>query len=414
MKRQTGLVWLMTIAVCTPIAVADVEGTKVDGGVFRKFVAAVDFSPRLSDLLSSSDLLNGFTVNDDDNCGGGACVVGLPINQGINESAIAPYILGWVDPYNGPDFNMLDPNALPGIGSYLMTNDACRRILYEQVSNGFYYPPLAGQGGVADLVDGVAGDQIKSVLRDYARASLVVRFGFQNPTDIGRLRVFAANLTLPGNAGRDGRVWQYYDVYARSGDCSGGACPAGPGSTDGFDEFYLVAEHVTSGEPGQMSNNPGTNPTPFEGTMTDIVNFNGDVLIEGATDLRIVFYCVSNADGFFIDPWQGYVNDDPAASDACSNSVLEESPVVPSEDGYRKAFQASIIKEIDAFGPIATPVADIDYDNDIDLKDMAAMQRCFNNDVTTNGCYRYDVDTNGVFDVADYTQITPQITGPLP
>ena len=131
--------------------------------------------------------------------------------------------------------------------------------------------------------------------------------------------------------------------------------------------------------------------------------------------MRIVLYCVSNSDGFFIDPWQGYDFEGGIVEEFCtSNGYEDESALVLIEDGYRKAFQAPIIKEIDAFGPIDTPVADIDYDNDIDLFDMAALQQCFNADVTMNGCYRYDVDENGVFDTADWALIEPQVTGPLP
>ena len=110
-------------------------------------------------------------MNSDDTCGGGACTVGLPINQAINEGAIAPFVAGWIDPDNGI---MPPPPALPGIGAWLMeSGGGCRQLLYEQPSAGFF-ENLPGNGNLPDLVDGIAGDYLKSVLRDFGRASAFI------------------------------------------------------------------------------------------------------------------------------------------------------------------------------------------------------------------------------------------------
>jgi hypothetical protein len=389
-----GLAW------CADAPAAVTSGYRVEGGNFISYDFATAFTEL--DAISADDLINGFGVNNDDNCNTGGCITGLPINQGINESAIAPFALGWIDPNNGP----MPPDGLPGVGSWYMESaGGCRQIFYDQNSSGFH--PVGGNGDMADLVDGQTGNYLKSVLRDFARASLVVRYGFENPTDIGQIRIFAANLDIgPTNPGRMGRVFQYYDVYARQGDCSGGPCPAGPGMFDGFDEFFPVAIGVSTGNPGLVTNNPEQNPAPWEGTQSDVVNFNSNTLIPNCTDLRIVLYCVSNTQGFFIDPWQGYVNDDPAMADACTNSV---PPEPEDTDGYMKAFEAPIIKEIDVFGPIDTPFGDIDYDADQDLFDAAAFQRCFNGDVSTNGCYRFDYEPDADVDGADWASFRAQL-----
>lgn len=368
-----------------------------NGNVFVRFELANNFVELTP--ISDSDLINGFGVNTN----------GLPINEGINESAIAPFVLGWIDPFNGP--MPAEAGALPGVGSWLMESfGGCRQLFYTQPSDGFFQG-LPGNGNMADLVDGVAGNFLKSVLRDFGRASLVVRYGFENPTDIGRIRVYAGNLNEGSNVGRDGRAFHYYDIYARQGDCMGfsGECPAGPTDQDGFDEFFLVASGVSSGQPGTLTNNPANNPNPWEGTMTDVVSFDANVLIPACTDLRIVIYAVSNTQGFFLDPWQGYVNDDPALQAACEPTYPADAE---DQDGFLKAFQAPIIKEIDVFGPIDTPTADVDYDGDIDLFDLAHAQLCFNADVTTNGCYRYDTDLSGAFDATDWATIAPLVSGP--
>lgn len=333
----------------------------------------------LSIAISSDDLINGFGVNTN----------GSPINEGINESANSPYTLGFIDVINN-------------VNSWLMNSGTCLPMIEGLPSDGFLpgLPPSCPAGGMANLVDGQLGTACMSVLRDYARASLVVRYGFAEPTDIGRIRVFAANLN-----NRDGRVFQHYDVYARQGDCADGTCPAhGDDAAVGFDEFFLVASSVKSGPFGL------TNTNIWQGTATEVYDTDNPILIQDCTDLRIVFYTVDNTAGRFQDPWQGYDNEEPEYREACSNGFPQEEQ---DTDGFRKSFVASIIKEIDVLPPGPSPLANADYDADIDLFDLAVYQRCFGSNYSvTSICSRYDVDADNDVDLDDYAVIGPKLTGP--
>jgi len=381
MKRL--LTW--TAAVCAALLCAQPGNGAVNGEILVWDELEFNFND-LSEVISTTDLVAGFGVSTN----------GSPINQAVNESAIAPYTSGVVDLINE-------------VYSFLMNSGGaelgCLEVVDLLPSDGFYpgLPPTCPGGGVAHLHDGVPGTACQSVLRDYGRASLVVRYGFAAPTDIGRLRVFAGNFN-----DRDGRVFQNYDVYARQGDCADGICPA-HGSFEttlvGFEEFYLVARSVKAGTFGLA------NVGLWQGSLTQVLNFDSDVLIEDCTDLRFVFYDVTNPGGLFLDPWQGYQQESAVYRDACSNGINSmQEPL--DEDGRRKAFVASVIKEIDVLAPLPTPTADIDYDGDIDLRDLAHAQRCFDADVSTNGCYRYDTDANGDFDTVDWVAIAPLVTGP--
>jgi hypothetical protein len=379
-RMQHSLCAILTCLVCRS-ALGDVTGEVI---YFDEL--AEEFFGGLSVDISTTDLVEGFTANTD----------GFPVGQSVNESAVAPYGSGVVDLVNNVNSWLMDTS-----GGDL----GCLRVIDLLPSDGFLpgLPPSCPEGGMQDLVDGVAGTACQSVLRDFGRASLVVRFGFENPTDIGRLHVFGANFN-----DRDGRVFQNYDVWARQGDCGDGTCAAhGTLETSlvGYEEFFLVQRGVKSGEFGME------NSGLWQGSLTRVLNFDSDILLEDCTDLRIVFYAVTNPDAVFLDPYQGYEVESPAYRDACSNGVntMQEPE---DEDGRRKAFVASIIKEIDVLVPQPTPTADIDYDGDIDLFDMAAMQRCFDADVSTNGCYRYDTDESGLVDDADWQVIAPLLTGP--
>ncbi|MCB9850708.1 MAG: hypothetical protein H6817_08385 [Phycisphaerales bacterium] len=381
--------------LCVCAACGWAISTPVQGAVSGEILVWDELAENFGDLsepISTTDFVNGFTANSN----GFNIPSEFPVGQALNESSIAPYTSGVIDLINNVNSWLMDSSG---------GNLGCLNVIDLLPSDGFYVglPPSCPGGGIEELSDGIPGTACQSVLRDYGRASLVVRYGFGSPTDIGQLRVFAGNFN-----NRDGRIFQHYDVYARQGDCLDGICPA-HGSIEtnlvGYEEFFPVVLGAKSGEFGMFNDNI------WQGSLTQVLNFDSDILVEDCTDLRIVFYGAANITGVFQDPWQGYDNESPEYRDACSNgtsSMQEEEDL----DGSRKAFIASVIKEIDIFEPLPTPVADIDYDDDIDLFDMAAMQRCFNNDVTTNGCYRYDVDASGAFTNSDFVAIEPQITGP--
>jgi hypothetical protein len=384
MRNQSNF-WLVAILV------AAVACTTVQADVIHWY----QFGPNDEDLsvsIASDDLINGFGINTN----------GSPINEGLNESAISPYGLGFIDFEND-------------VTSWLMASGGCLSMISGLPSDGFFpniqLPPSCQNAGQVVLTDGIVNDDApcSGLLRDFGRSSLVIRYGFQTPTDVGRLRIYAANFN-----NRDGRVFQNYDVYARQGDCADGICPAhvdefgnlvghGPG------EFNLVASGVTTANFG-IGNN-----TQWQATVTEVYDTDSPVLVAGCTDLRIVFYSVDNTGSFFVDPWQGYANEEQAYIDSCSGP----EPAEPDDlDGYRKAFVASLIKEIDVLPPGRSPLANADYDDDVDLVDMAALQRCTGADVYTNGdmlesvCSRFDLDLNNQVDAADWALIEGFVSGP--
>lgn len=319
----------------------------------------------LSAQPSSSDLVNGFPRTE---------IPGILNNQVINESA-----------FNG-NFGVIDD--FNQVYSWLMnTTTPCLPLNVGQPSNGFHN---VSTGNEAKFVNGAFDGNLDGILRDYGRAALAVRFGFQNPTDIGYLRVIGGNIL-----NRDGRTFHHYDVWA---------------STDGFGDFgnfFLVAQSVRSGNFGLI------NTDLWEAALTTVHDFDSKYLVENCTDLRLVFYCVDNTAGRFQDPWQGLANEDAAYLAACPGT---EEP--QDTDGFRKAFVGSIIREVDVFpvSPVGgagdTPWGDIDYDHDRDMEDAAALQICAASATNTGGCFRYDFDSNGAVTAADASVFGSLMTGP--
>lgn len=234
---------------------------------------------------------------------------------------------GDVDPNNGISAWNANPNS------------ACLEMLNTVPSPGFH--PATPPGGLADLTDGVPGSGVEAVLADYYRAALVVRYDFAVPTNVEEWVVFAAN-----EGGLDGRIFQHYDVWA---------------SQDGMASFAPLALGVTTGPFGQI------NSTSQGATYTHVYDGARPVLAEGVTNLRFVFYCVSNTGKRFQDPWQGIANEDAAYVALCP--TVEPQDV----DGWRKAFEAPIITEIDVFG---FRPGDADRDGDLDASDALALFGC--------------------------------------
>jgi len=369
-RQSSWGVAVLVLAACWTSAQAD---------VISRYEFAVNFND-LSNGISSTDLINGFGVNTD----------GTPLDQGINESAIAPWTQGVIDLTPGQE-----------VVSWLMDTSpsGCLGLVEFLASDGFH--PLTGNGGMPDLVDGAAGTALKSVLRDFGRASLVVRYGFSQPTDIGYIRVIAANLQ-----DRNCRVFQHYDVYYRQGDCGDGICPAHGDMSSGlvgFDEFVPLALSVRTGDFGIY------NSGIWQASLTEVMNRDAKVMIPGCTDLRFVFYCVADTENRFMDPWQGNFAEDESFQLQCP--AVEDQDL----DGKRKAFVASIIKEIDVFNPddhFDFVRGDIDYDGDRDLVDFAAFQDCFEADINTNGCFRFDYTQDNVIDADDLPGFAADMTGP--
>ncbi|MFQ5806096.1 MAG: hypothetical protein ACE5I3_06575 [Phycisphaerae bacterium] len=290
------------------------------------------------------------------------------INEGLNNG-----MFGIIDEANG-------------VYSFLMVSGLCLEMIEGLPSEGFLpnSPGCPGcPGNVGQFVDGELNGYQDGILRDYARAALSVRFGFSMPTDIGTLRV------IGGNWDRNGRTFHHYDVWA---------------SIDGLGDmgsFFAVALGVRTGDFTWINNGL------WEASLTEVHDFDSKYLVQGATDLRIVFYCVDNTQGRFQDQWQGNFNEDPGYQTACPDTEPEDT------DGFRKAFVGSIIRETDVFAPgVETPWGDIDYDDDTDLVDAAAFQRCFASSTTSGGCFRFDFNEDAVIAIDDFTTFASMMTGP--
>jgi hypothetical protein len=267
------------------------------------------------------------------------------------------------------------------------SGSACLEMMDTQPSPGFHAatPP----GGLADLTDGVEGTMLEAVLADYNRASLVVRYDFPLPVDIEEIVVFAANED-PG-ATNNGRLFQHYDVYV---------------STNGMVSFQALARTVTSGGFGYLNRNDD------RATFTHVFDAVSPILAGGVTNLRFVFYCVSNTAGRFHDPWQGNANEDAGYQTNCPDVEAEDT------DGYRKAFEAPILKEIDVFGRLP---GDSDGDGDVDLDDFANFAECLNGPdalpnptppPTPEECLDYfDFDGDSDVDLDDFEEFQVAFTG---
>lgn len=328
-----------------------------------------ELSPEFADLSvqpSDADLVNGFPE---------ASEQGVLYDQVLNESLHSLFDFGIIDEQNE-------------IYSWLMNSGGfgCLEVIEFLESEGFlpWSPGCPGcPGNVGQFVDGQWGAYQDGVLRDYARVALAVRFGFSTPTDIGVLRV------LGGNSDKNGRTFHHYDVWA---------------STDGLGDggtFFPLAMGVRTGDFGLINNGL------WAGAMTEVQDFDSKYLVQGATDLRLVFYCVDNTQGMFIDPWQGNAAEDEQYQGWCPEVEDEDT------DGRRKAFVGPIIREVDVFPPgELTPWGDIDYDDDQDLADAAALQLCFAAPTTAGGCFRFDLDESGVTDIVDVGLFAGLMTGP--
>jgi hypothetical protein len=266
----------------------------------------------------------------------------------------------------------VDPNN--GVTAWNMDSQSpCLDMAYTEVSPGFHpATPGGAAGGLQDLTDGVEGTVVEAVLADYDRASLIVRYDFDRPVNLRELVVFAANED-PG-APNNGRLFQHYDVWI---------------STDNMETFEPLVMEVTTIGFGYL------NQDDYRATFTRVYDGLSYFVAEEVTNLRFVFYCVSNTAGRFQDPWQGNFNEGEAYQTLCPDTEPEDV------DGYRKAFEAPIIKEIDVFGFYP---GDLDGDGDVDLNDLTRLLSHYG--MTSGATYQDgDVDGDGDVDLADLTRL---------
>ncbi len=198
-----------------------------------------------------------------------------------------------------------------------------------------------------DLTDGTG--IFAPVLRDFARACLVARYDFAQPTDIGEILVFAHN------EGRDVRVFQHYDVYVSY-----------DGSLTGMTPLRIGAQTAWFGAANSQVTFPGTD-APWAWSYTHIFNCSSPVLATGVRKIRFVFYSSGIGD-LMMDPWRGYWN----ASGPVLGCQAQYPPEPRDVDGRYKPFVSPMIAEIDVLPPQPISAGDVNGDTLVNLADFAA------------------------------------------
>ena len=219
--------------------------------------------------------------------------------------------------------------SLAGLSQAMSAGDLIHNVSGVKEAGGFHSATPGGDvGGLADLTDGVPGGGAEAVLADFARPALQVRYDFSPARGLERIHVFAAN--------GDGRVFQNYDVQY---------------SVTGSAAFQTLQSDVTSGPFGQV------NSGSVGATLTRLVSPDARPIAQNVDSLRFIFYAVSGIDRMFRDELDAGETGDT--------------------DGLPRAFESSIVKEIDVFEYTGPPpvgnLADIDRNGTVDLADFALL-----------------------------------------
>lgn len=286
--------------------------------------------------------------------------------------------------------NDLAANYPANTNGYEPTRNMADACAPSPLSN--YNPGHAGfhaatpQQNGAGLTDGIAGSQVASVLADFLYPAGVFQFDMPSPTDIGEIRVFASNTD------RDGRVFQNYDVYIST--------DANPDAKERV--FVPLIERVMTSfvvcDPGDgffPNVNNGAQVPAIEATVTTVFDDASTTLATGVTSVRFVFWGVSNTQKVFRDQWLGPIGCGPLTVDQLD----------PEDgDGFQRAFESPVIKEIDIFAArSAVPeICDNGIDDDGDGQIDGADIECFGQACDPEDCTNGVDDTgNGLVDCSD-------------
>lgn len=270
---------------------------------------------------------------------------------------IADYTIGYNGFFEGGD---VDPAN--NVECYNFSPFGCLE-QYDGVENAYVWPVdcfwhgLGGNCGpdvqMPFLTDGDGSFSVP--FRDFARASNVLRYDFDEPTDIGEIVVWT-EYEDPTFASP--RLFQTYDVYVSYDD-----------STTGM---TLLAQDVRNGEWGAS-----IMPASYQGSYTALYDCASSTLATGVTKIRFVFYPVTyDGSDLMADAWRGYWHPgNSAAWNACETDP--NGPQIPADprdlDGRQKTFVASWVNEIDVLPPQAmNDPGDGDGDSDVDLVDLEA------------------------------------------
>lgn len=271
-----------------------------------------EFSQYPSDFPIMPDVARSIEFDD--------LIVGYDLGAG------AFFETGWIDPNNG-------------VGSHIFNANGCLKI-FDGIEDPFEFPvfsfwrddPASNGDPNYWMFELTNGDGVFAVpLCDFARASNVVRYDFDEPTDIGEIVVWSE---FEDDTVGSGRIFQNYDVFVSYDDST--------------ENMTLLAQDVRNGEwlasvadPLDLS------------SYTLLYNCGSDTLATGVTKIRFVFYPTTyhNSD-LFGDAWRGYWH--PMNSPEW-NSCEATYPADPRDrDGAQMTFVASWISEIDVLAPQGT------------------------------------------------------------
>ncbi len=219
---------------------------------------------------------------------------------------------------------------------------------YEWPVPGFWHgaSDSSPERWMPELTDGTG--IFAAPLRDFAYASNVFRYDFDEPVDIGEIVVWTEDNS------KMARAFMHYDVFVSYDDSLQDLAPLATGVTNG--EFGIT-----------------TNPGLYNSSYTHVYDCASQTLATGVTKIRFVFYNVSyDSSDLFVDPWRGYWH--PANSpawNACEDTYPADWQDV---DGRQKPFVASWIAEIDILEPQPAPLpGDGNGDGMVDIDDLADM-----------------------------------------
>jgi hypothetical protein len=264
----------------------------------------------------------------------------------------------------------------------------------------------------ARLTDGIEGTTVDSVLADFLYPAAVFQFDLPDAKNIQEILVFSAN--EDPNAQPNGRVWQNYDVQIST--------DTNPETRDRV--FTPLISGVKSAEivedpPGTPigfwpnTNPPIVNDVPIDiqkATVTRVYDDAAGDLAQNVTSIRFTFWAVSNTEAV---QWDQYLGGFGCAG----GSVADPEDI----DNFPRAFESSIIKEIDVIESGASacnePPQDVNGDGSVDLTDYGAFLSCYNGPNKPYGsvtlpCECFDGDVDNDVDLSDYGTFIDCYNGP--
>jgi D-alanyl-D-alanine carboxypeptidase-like protein/SH3 domain-containing protein len=190
------------------------------------------------------------------------------------------------------------------------SNDDINGVTGTKISGGFHSAVTNANDKEPAFTDGSGLGSLTGLLMDYPGENTPAWSGYWNlnsgsEVDLTEIRVFA------GNAGKDTRVFQHYDVYTTSDST------VSSGST-----WTLLAEEVKAVA-------FGTTNSSWEATLTKVTRSGGQDLAAGVTGIRFDLYAAGDLSSHCVDDW-----DDGDANDTDDINAAFVSPLLYEIDVY--------------------------------------------------------------------------------